>query len=297
MSLFSFSSEENVKMIWEDADLTEEHRRIASIVKSHTSNKEKKNLFHDLTVRLAAGERLSLLEEIAHLSKAERSCLVVVDNKTSYTIESSSIAIFGVPRRSGVTEILPNIKYGFRFKKSRFSLKGCAGIQTIVVRKSNTSKLCFLVAFRNYTIQLKNSRNKVAFLYMKDCITEADVQFFEKIMRNVEPNPDVLGCYPSGKYDCTFKATIASEQPAFSMEFNNILIDISMTQDFAAEVKVIISTKVAIEEMTRETKKSLEETSSESSSEEVMKMPNEPSLEENESSEDTKKKLRRCYIM
>ena len=185
MSLFSFSSEENVKMIWEDADLTEEHRRIARIVKSHTSNKEKKNLFHDLTVRLAAGERLSLLEEIAHLSKAERSCLVVVDNKTSYTI--------------------------------------------------------------------KNSRNKVAFLYMKDCITEADVQFFEKIMRNVEPNPDVLGCYPSGKYDCTFKATIASEQPAFSMEFNNILIDISMTQDFAAEVKVIISTKVAIEEMKEKT--------------------------------------------
>ena len=193
-----------------------------------------------------------------------------------------------MPREFCVTKILPNNKYGFRFKKSRFSLKGCAGIQTFVVKLSDTSEICFLVAFRNYAIQLINSRsNKVAFLYMKDRITytEADVCFYGKIMRNVDPNPDLLGCYPSDKYECTFKAIIASE-PAIHMEFDNIVIDISMTPDCAAEVKVIISTN-----------KSEERTSSESSSEAIIEMTNEPSPIMPDISEDTRKEPRRCYIM
>lgn len=104
----------------------------------------------------------------------------------------------------------------------------------------------------------------------------------------MEPNPDLLGCYPSSKYDCTFKATLASEQqPAFRMKFDNIVIDISMTQDNAAVVNVIIS----------ETNKSQEETSSESSSEGIIEMTNKPSPKENEPSEDTGKKQRCCYIM
>lgn len=95
-------------MIWEDANLTEEHRKIAKIVRRHTSDEKKKELFINITRELATGERSSLIEQINHLSKEERSCLVVVDNKTPYTIESSSITIFGVPKEFCVTEILPN---------------------------------------------------------------------------------------------------------------------------------------------------------------------------------------------
>ena len=67
-------------------------------------------------------------------------------------------------------------------------------------------------------------------------------------MKNVESNPDLPGCYTSSKYDSTFQATIASEQPTFQMEFENIVIHISMTPHYDSDVEVIIFTKTAIEE-------------------------------------------------
>ena len=188
------------------------------------------------------------MEEITNLSHNKRSVLVYVHNKTSYTIETSRFVIFGEQNQRSVNTISPNSKRGYNYEKTTVSLKGCAGIQTFAVKLSETSELCFLVAFRNYTIQVRRrSRNKVALLFLKDCNITADVCYFERIMKNVESNPDLPGCYTSSKYDSTFQAIIASEQPTFQMEFENIVIHISMTPRYDSEVRVIISTKTATE--------------------------------------------------
>ena len=188
------------------------------------------------------------MEEITNLSHNKRSVLVYVRNKTCYTIETSRFVIFGVQKQRNVNTISPKTKQGYNYEKSLVSLKGCAGIQTFAVKLSETTQLCFLVAFRNYTIQIRRqSRNKVALLFLKDHNITPDVRYFERIMKNEDPNPDLPGCYPSDQYGCTFKATIASEQPVFQMAFENIAIRISMTPHCDSEVNMIISTKTAIE--------------------------------------------------
>ena len=113
------------------------------------------------------------------------------------------------------------------------------------MKLSETSKLHFRVAFRNLTVQIKKKfHNKVALLFIEDCnINEdLDVLIFERIMGNEDPNPDLPGCYPRGKYDCTFKATIASEQPTFQMIYDSIKIVVSMMPDYKSEVGVIVLT-------------------------------------------------------
>ena len=188
------------------------------------------------------------MEEITNLSHNKRSVLVYIHNKTCYTIETSRFVIFGVQEKRTVNTISPKTKQGYNYEKSLVSLKGCAGIQTFAVKLSETTQLCFLVAFRNSTIQIRRqSRNKVALLLIKDRNITPDVRYFERIMKNEDPNPDLPGCYPGGQCDCTFKATIASEQPVFQMEFENIVIHISMTTYYESEVNVIISTKTGIE--------------------------------------------------
>ena len=244
---FFFSCYEDFEIIWLDSDLFKNYTEVKK--KSASSNKRKR-ILEDVTKRLALGERpQTLMEEITNLSHNKRSVLVNVQNKTCYTIETSKYVIFGVQKQYDVNKIIfPNTKRGYNYEKSTVSLKGCAGIQTFSVKFSKTSELCFLLAFRNSTFQIRRrSRNKVALLFLKDRNITADVRYFERIMKNVEPNPDLPGCYPSGIYDYTFKATIASEQPVFQMEFENIAICISMTPSYDSEVEVIVSTKTAIE--------------------------------------------------
>lgn len=209
-----------------------------------SDNNKRKSTLEDVTKRFALGESPeALMEEITNLSHKKRSVLVYVHNKTSYTIETSRFVIFGEQKQRNVNVILPNAKRGYNYEKSTVSIMGCAGIQTFSIKLSETSELCFLVAFRNYTIQVRRrSRNKVALLFLKDLNITPDVCYFERIMKNVESNPDLPGCHPSGDYDCTFNATIASEQCVFQMEFENIAICISMTPYYDSEVKVIIST-------------------------------------------------------
>ena len=247
--VFLISCMDAYKTIWKDAGFSQEHSKAMRIVSKSTAPDDKEQLFQDISLRLATGERRSLLEEITYLSQNKRSTLVRVRNETPYVIESSCITIFGAQKESGVSEISPKTERGYNYKKSKLSFKGCAGIQTFGVKLSETSKLRFLVAFRNLTVQIKKKfHNKVALLFIEDCDINADldVVIFERIMRNEDPNPDLPGCYPRGKYDCTFKATIASEQPTFHMIYDSIKIVVSMMPDYKSEVGVIVLTSEGI---------------------------------------------------
>lgn len=247
--MFFISCTEAYETIWKDAGLSQEHRKAMKSVSKSTDPDDKEQLFQDISSRLANGERRSLMEEITFLSQNKRSTLVRVRNNTPYVIETSCITIFGAQKESGVSEIPPKTEQGYNYKKSKLSFKGCAGIQTFGVKLSETSKLHFLVAFRNLTVQIKKKfHNKVALLFTEDSNINADldVVIFERIMRNEDPNPDLPGCYPRGKYGCTFKATIASEQPTFEMTYDSIQIVVSMMPDFKSEVGVILLTNEGI---------------------------------------------------
>ena len=129
------------------------------------------------------------------------------------------------------------------------SLKGCAGIQKFIVKFLETSKLCFFIAFRNSTIQLrKKASNKVALLLVEnDYINETlDVRYFDKIMKNEEQCPIFEGCLQDKQYKRTYRSSIANEENMFQMECNNITIEVSMTHTRHCDVVVKVISKKAI---------------------------------------------------
>lgn len=131
----------------------------------------------------------------------------------------------------------------------RYSLKGCAGIQTFIVRFSETSKLCFFVAFKNSIIQLRrNARNKVALLLVKDDYikNKLDVRYFDKVMKNEDECPKFEGCLQDKGYKRTYQSAIASEENMFQMECNSITIQVSMTHTRHCDVDVKVISKEAI---------------------------------------------------
>ena len=131
----------------------------------------------------------------------------------------------------------------------RYSLKGCAGIQKFTVTFSETLKLCFFVAFKNSTIQLrKKARNKVALLLVnEDYLSEKlDVCYFDKVMKNEDPCPTFKGCLQDSGYKCTYRSAFASKENIFQMECNNITIQVSMTHLHHCDVVVKVISKEAI---------------------------------------------------
>ena len=184
-----------------------------------------------------------------------RSCQVLVKNQTQYTITSFSHSIFGKCKANVETlEIAPKSDQAYFYEKEKYSLTGCAGVQIFIVHLSASSKLSFLVAFRNYTIQLgKKSRNKVAILRMNDnwhCYTKIDLRSFDEIMKNEMSSPIFYLDGYNRRDECTFKSVLAAEHSGFQVEFDNIIVDISMTPDLKSKVEVKLSTKPAIEENT-----------------------------------------------
>lgn len=193
-----------------------------------------------ITRDLLNDESSFLLGEIASLCQNKRSCLVQVENQTSYIISCFGKAILGMQEHTHDNEIQPKHQKSYFFKKSNFSLKGCAGILTFTVKGST---LCFLVAFRNYTVQMREqSYNKVAILRINDSEIEPDMDFFSKLMKNKESCPSFDDCcYVSSA--CTFKATIASKQPNIEIQYDNIEIKVSMTCYHQSQVFVTVSSK------------------------------------------------------
>ena len=182
------------------------------------------------------------MKEIAALALCTRSCQVTVHNETPHVITSSGIVIFGQPDNlPNSMDISSRESQRYDYSNNRFSLKGCAGIQRFTVKFSETSKLCFFVAFKNSTIQLsKNACNKVALLLVKnDYINETlDVRYFDKIMKNKKPCPTFDGCLQDSGYERTYRSSIANRENIFQMECNNITIEVSMTHTRRCEVVV-----------------------------------------------------------
>ena len=209
-----------------------------------------KDLFNNITSDLLHGKTGSVFGEIAFLSQNKRSCLVQVKNQTSYIISCFGKAILGKQEHTHDNKIQPEQRKSYFFKKSNFSLKGCAGILTFTVKISEGSTLCFLVAFRNYTVQIREeSYNKVAILRINDSEIKPDlgVPFFSKLMEIKEscscPSFDKC-CYVSNA--CTFKATIASKQPNIEIQYDNIEIKVSMTHYHQSQVFITVTSKKEI---------------------------------------------------
>ena len=103
-------------------------------------------------------------------------------------------------------EIKPNSEQDYFYEKAEYSLSGCAGVQTFTVYLSASSKLSFLVAFRNYTVQIrKKSQNKVVIVHMSetwDQNTKIDVRSFNEIMKDDMSSSTFKyldGCYQSNE--------------------------------------------------------------------------------------------------
>ena len=229
-----------------------------TVTKANDSSKTR--LFHNVidTIMKDNGGRDSgtlvgpfspLLVEVNSLARNQRSCLLQVRNNTPYSISASCIAIFGGYDTRNVNAIKPNGYRPYYYKKSNLSLKGCAGIQIFAVKVSETSELCFLVAFRNYTIQIrKRSQNKVAVLRINDHEAKPDQRSFDEIMKNENSNPQFKSfkeCYESDKP--IFGSAYASSQMPSQLELDHITIDFSITPSFASHVEIKISTKLAID--------------------------------------------------
>ena len=182
--------------------------------------------------------------EIAFLTLNKRSCLVRVHNATCYTINNNPIAIYGEIDGShcGPIDIFSQKTESYLFKKTTVSLVGCAGIQMFDVEGSNIS---FVIAFRNYTIQLrKRSRNKVAILRINNNdLEDVDLRdFFRNIMEHEGPgHPTFNGCYISDA-ERIFTAALASESSAIRIKFDDIKIDVKMSIYFDSLIEVTVST-------------------------------------------------------
>lgn len=226
-----------------------------TVAKANDSSKTR--LFHNVidTIMRDHGGRDSgtlvapLLVEMNSLARNQRSCLLRVHNNTPYFISASCITIFGGYDTRSVNAIQPNGYQPYYYKKSNLSLKGCAGIQIFAVKVSETSKLCFLVAFRNYTIQIrKRSQNKVAVLRINDFEAKPDLRCFDEIMKNENSNPQFRsfkGCYKSDKP--IFRSAYAGLPMPSQLQLDHITIDFSITPSFASHVEIKISTKIAID--------------------------------------------------
>ena len=192
--------------------------------------------------------------ELAYLSQNIRSCRVFVNNQTQYIIRSVSHRILGRCKLPGGVEssnIKPNSHQAYLYEKADFSPKGCAGIQTFTVDLSTSLKLSFLVAFRNYTVQIRKP-SKVVILRMNetwDCDeADIDIRSFDEIMKNEDKSPTfklLHGYYESDKP--IFYSLVAGARSAIHPCFDNIKVGISMTSDHRSTVEVHISTKPANE--------------------------------------------------
>lgn len=219
-----------------------------TVAKSNDSSKTR--LFHNVIDRLMKDDGTGtlvtgLLVEVNSLARNQRSCLLRVCNNTPYSISASCTPIFGGHDTPNVDAIPPNGYQPYYYKKSNLSLKGCAGIQIFLVKVSKTSKLCFLVAFRNYTIQIrKRSHNKVAVLRINDHEDKLDLRCFDEIIKNEKSNPQFKsfkGCYKSDKP--VFGSAYSDSQMPSQLELDHIIIDFSITPSFASHVEIKISTK------------------------------------------------------
>ena len=221
-----------------------------------TTSKMKKNDSEMKELIKILKDRNPAAAELVKHSQNTRSCQLIVKNQTQYTITSFSHAFVGKCRADVETfDIEPNRDENYFYERAGMSLSGCAGVQTFGVRLSASSKLSFLVVFRNYTVQiLKKSKNKVAILRMNetwDCNTKIDFRSFDEIMKNEMSSPTFK--YLDGYYqseECTFNSVLAAEHSGFRVEFDNITVDISMTPEILSKVEVKLSTKPAIEENT-----------------------------------------------
>ena len=231
--------------IWGKAGRIQEFKLITKNLKG-TGDVSLRELYKKITRNLLDGKAGSVFEEIVFLSQNKRSCLAEVKNQTSYTISCFGRAILGMQEHTDDHEIQPRQQKSYSFKKSDYSLKGCAGILIFTVEISEASPLYFLVAFRNYTVQIrKQSCNKVAILRINDSKIKPGLRFFYELMKNEEPCPSFdKCCYRSN--DPTFKATIAHETPNFMIEYDNIEIKVSMTRSFQSQVFVTVYSKKEI---------------------------------------------------
>ena len=234
-------------MIWKDAGRSKEFQLITKVLQG-TGDVTLKDLFNKITSDLIDGKAGSVIGEIAFLSQNKRSCRVQVENQTDYTITCFGTAILGKQEHTHDYKIQSKQGKSYFFKKSNFSLKGCSGILTFTVEGST---LCFLVAFRNDTIQIrKKSCNKVAILRINDSKIKPDVCFFDELMRNEELCPKFdKRCYACNDPTYpTFEATIAHETPNFTIKYDNIEIKVSMTHNFQSQVFVTVSSQKEITE-------------------------------------------------
>ena len=233
-------------MIWKNAGCIKEFQLINKKILIGTEDGKIRDLYKKITRDLLNGKTSSVLGQIAFLCQNKRSCIAQVENQTSYTISCFGKAILGKQEHAHDPKIQPKQQKSYFFKKSNFSLKGCAGILIFTVKISDASPLYFLVAFRNYTVQIsEQSYNKVAILRINKSEIETDVCFFSKLMKNEESCPLFDKCCYVGNA-CTFKATLASKQPNFMIEYDNIEITVSMTCYFLSQVFVTVSSKKEI---------------------------------------------------
>ena len=243
--------------IWGNAGRINDFKSITKVLKGNEDIKIR-DLYKKITRNLMDGEAGSVFEDIVFLRRSKRSCRVEVENQTSYTIRCIGKAILGKQGYTHDNKIQSKQQKSYFFKKSNFSLKGCAGILTFTVKIPKSSPLCFLVAFRNYTVQTrKQSSNKVAILRINDSRIKPDVRFFYELMKNEELHPSFDECCYSSNNDPTFEATIAHETPDFTIKFDNIEITVSMTTSFQSQVFVTISNKKDLEITEKDTKRLL----------------------------------------
>ena len=178
--------------------------------------------------------------QLKQFSPVKRSCALHIRNHSGCPMSTLSYTIFGDRPKKQRIDLKDGEDDTQIFEKKMLSLKGCAGIQTFRISLSKDETFCFLVAFRNYTIQMKKkSQNRVVVFFIDDYQPwhEMDVRYFNQLMQNEERKPIHIDNY---RQDCqyTFRGIYASVATAIEMEYKNLRIVVSMTPNFASKIDI-----------------------------------------------------------
>ena len=190
--------------------------------------------------------------QLKQFSPVKRSCELHIRNHSACPMSTISYAIFGDRPKEQRIDLEDGEDDTQIFEKKMLSLKGCAGIQTFCIRFSKDETFCFLVAFRNYTIQMKKkSQNRVVVFFINDyqlSLNEVDVRYFDQLMRNEELQPTKISNYRKDcQNTCAFRGVNASVVSAIEMEYKNLRIVVSMTPGFASKIDIAVKCFKSIE--------------------------------------------------
>lgn len=191
----------------------------------------------------------SVLAEIDFLSSQNRSCLVTIKNQTQSNIKFRKAFILRgfQPTYHGFDQGIPsNDEHSYTFERQPRSLTGCAAMivfSTETTKQQQPTECFFLVAFRNYVIQLIKPNKAVLMILSNEGPTEEllNYQQFSSIMANTSKKPITLKCAYKLSDSKKFFAFNETSQSSDDLDFGSLMFEItSYNVDYHNQIIVIV---------------------------------------------------------